>query len=228
MFFLKFSCPFGGKTYPIIIATIVLFIAMTGSMFSGLPPFLMFGAMIGLPLGVLAVCCWLEHRLSAEEQMIVSDTDLPLWMPATPELIEGVRARKNKFTTRMVTIMIIGAMFMLAVITPKHGEPNFTAMFTIGIVTAAIIGLDYLLRSRWNSIDGSAVFTTVPIDHMYSVTHHGRYGRTWEESYIVFYLPDGKYILHAESGDGRAQAITLVRYQGMVMWLPFYGDREDF
>ncbi len=228
MFFLKYSCPFGGKTYPGIVAMIVALIALMGSTFSGSSTFVVILASIGLPLVVLAVFFWLEHLLTDEERRVIESTELPLWLPATPDLIEGVRARKNRFTSRMVSIMIIGAIFMLAFLSPKRGEPNYSAMLTVGIVTAVIILFDYLMRSRWNYIDETAVYTTVPIDHMYDVTHHGKHGRTWVESYIVFYLPDGRYVLHAESGDGRARAITLVRWHGMVMWLPFYGDREDF
>lgn len=228
MFFLKYSCPFGGKTYPGIIAMIVALIALMGTTFSGSSAFVVILASVGMPLVVLGVFFWLEHLPTDEERRVIESTELPLWMPATPDLIEGVRARKGKFTSRMLTIMMIGAIFMIAFITPKHGDPDFKAMITVGIITAVVILFDYLMRSRWNYIDESAVYTTVPIDHMYSVTHRGKYGRTWEESYIVFYLPDGKYIVHAESGDGSARAITLVRFQGMVMWLPFYGDREDF
>ena len=81
------------------------------------------------------------------------------------------------------------------------------------------------MRAGWKTIDNTAVFTTVPVHHMFDVVHKNRRSRSeWTESYIVVYLPDGRYVLHAQKGDGDARGITFVKYRGSVMWLPYFGQ----
>ena len=78
----------------------------------------------------------------------------------------------------------------------------------------------------WGTLDETAVYTIIPIDHMYDVKHRGKHGAEWYESYLVFYQPDGRYTLHAKDGDGDANCVVIVKYHGLVTWLPYREERN--
>ncbi|MBR3417992.1 MAG: hypothetical protein IKG82_04805 [Oscillospiraceae bacterium] len=45
-------------------------------------------------------------------------------------------------------------------------------------------------------------------------------GETWYENYLVFYQPDGRYVLKIPKGGHFCSAVIIVLYHGAVTWLP--------
>ena len=158
---------------------------------------------------------------------------MPLWHPAN----NTVRAKiRNKYegTQFSLTGMIAGsigigaAVFFIGILPPKHStEFNDPAVVLPVAVVAAIIGffVMFLTKGRgasWLEIDESAMYTVIPVHHCFDVKHHSRryLHRTWYESYLVFYQPDGRYVLKIPNGVTGCQAVIVVVFRGAVTWLP--------
>ena len=68
--------------------------------------------------------------------------------------------------------------------------------------------------------------TVIPIDHRFDIKHSRRFGNIgserweWFRHYLVFYLPDGRYVLPAGPGSGYAKALVIVQYKGSLAWYP--------
>ena len=219
MKWLKFTCPFGGKKYPLIIAGIIL-IALPVTLLNvteseRVPEYTLlavFAALIG--------CWYFEQRLTAEEREICDGTMSPLWEPVPEDVLAQLSEQTQHISREVVTVMTISGAFAFGFRFPKRGEPNMTGMSICIIILLAAFGLDLVRRLLWKTVDSTAVCTVIPIDHMYDVTHHSKRS-TWEVSYLVFYQPEGRYVLRAKGGSGDADRIAVVKYHGMVTWVPY-------
>ena len=218
---LKYQCPFGGKQYPIYAA----FVSFMLAPMIGIPLDVSFTAMAlimaGLPVAALIVCFFIEQHLTAGERAIIADTAYPLWMPAPPELQEAVRNAKSKPSPILFTLIIplIGLEF--AILFPEHSEPNKGLAMVILLLYVGVFLADWFMRGEWQHADDTTVYTMVDIHHMYDVEHHDKHN-TWTVSYLVFYQPDGRYVLRAERGMGNVNSIYILKYRGMVIWIPAY------
>ena len=224
---LKYSCPFGGKIYPFYLALFSSLIPMFGLMFTGSGPFFRLILMFACPFAVLTACFFMEQSLTDDERIICESCESPLWLPANPALAEAVRGRTG-FPNRYTLIAaFIGVVFAASFVAGSPArEPNYTAA-ACSIAPAALFVMTQMIHSfMWGTLDETAVYTIIPIDHMYDVKHRGKHGAEWYESYLVFYQPDGRYTLHAKDGDGDANCVVIVKYHGLVTWLPYREERN--
>lgn len=223
---LKYSCPFGGKIYPMYLALASILIPTFGLMLTDISPFYRIAALFGCPIAVLTACFFIEQALTDDEKAICNDCENPLWLPANPALADAVRNRihfPNRHTFSAVFVSIIfGASILTQMIARESGASiAVCAMAPGGLFVMFQLIYTYL----WSTVDETTVYTIIPIDHMYDVRHTGKHGREWYESYIVFYQPDGRYTLHAHDGDGSANSVVIVKHRGMVTWLPYKEER---
>ncbi len=218
---LKLSCLFGGKKYPFYALLAGLFVipaAAEGFLDPELPLLLLI-----LLLGelIIAFICWfIEHHLSPEERETCSSMLPPLWEPVSEAVLNELGEQSDHVSREAGAAIGVGALLAVSNLLPNRRtlEIHPRAAFFFGIAAAAVFAVDLFRRMLWKNVDSSAVCTEIPIDHMYEVTHHSR-RRTWTESYLVFYQPEGKYILKAKPGCGDAGKIVVVKYHGMVTWV---------
>lgn len=223
---LKFSCPFGGKRYPWIMAActafIMPFVLLSFGMFASL------SSMIWGPICVLLICFCYEQHLTPDERAIVAETEPPLWNLATPELIDEIRTMENKDTGGELGAAAVIALAICCIPIGAFGFSTVTVVLCCVIVLGCIIALIHTLRQSdiWAQIDESAVYIDVPIHHMYDVKHtdsrrryYFREPRVWYVSYIVFYLHDGRYVLRAPKGAGDAHAVRIVKFRNRIRWM---------
>ena len=229
---LRFMHPFNGKSYPLILAVVAAFAA----------PMIALAADINISIAIvmpaaflltLVICFLIEHRLSKAERQIVAETPMPLWHPVNA----FVRAKiTNKYEGSQFTLtgMIIGSLcigagvFVIGILPPRHStELNDPSVVLPIAVIAAVIGfvVMLLLKGRganWLEIDESAMYTVIPVHHCFDVKHYSRrpIRRTWYVSYLVFYQPDGRYVLKIPEGVTGCQAVIVVLFRGAVTWLP--------
>ncbi len=226
---LKYACPFGGKQYPIYLAlaaaflTPLLFLALDLKIDTTIAAFFL------APLIVLLICFCYEQHLTPDERIIVSRIEPPLWNIATQDLIDEIRMAENKDArNEMLAAGVIAAGICLF-ITVGIGFSTVTVILCLLTVLGCIVAFLYTLQTSqiWAQIDDSAVFIDVPIHHMYDVKHSSgrRRGlipyepRIWYESYFVFYLHDGRYVLHAPKGSGDAKTVRLVKFRNHIRWM---------
>lgn len=224
---LKYSCLFGGKQYPKYLLMLSPCIAIMFSSALHFPPTLIWIAFILLPLSILIVCLTIEQSLSPEEKMLIESADLPLWQPADPHIIASIRStEENKgFDT---PLELLSGVVLAVVIIATIGFNTVTVLLCGAICIALVIALVSSLRgsSTWGEIDESAVYTDIPVHHMYDVKHRSRRGpkyarhtEEWYETYIVFYLPDGRYILHCRDiFQQHPPVIRVIQFHGKVRW----------
>ena len=232
---LKYRCLFGGKTYPSVVATFICIACITGGV--GFAPLFVLTPFI--VIGALIFMIWYEHSLSDSERRMCERLSYPLWEPVTIDVRQLVITQQNSTQLGLAAILGISAMIGLLVfacaVAPGRRSKGADPAVGLGLAAVAAAGTFIFLYIRkgigakWMEMDDTAVYTKVPIDHMYDVTHHGKHGRTWVESYLVFYLPDGKYILPAKKGTGECNTVILVRYGKAITWFTTYElHPEDF
>lgn len=232
---LKRSHLFNGKTYPYYATIIVMFVCM----FSGIgftPMFALTPLMIIL---TLVICFIRENTLSDSERRMISQLPYPLWEPVTPEIRQLVTEQQEHsqltFTGMILSSAVLGGLAFGVMVTPSRGSRssflNPPAALGIAALIAAITFICLLIRNgiseNWLEMDDSAVYTKVPIDHMYDVIHHGKHGRTWITSYLVFYQPDGRYVLSAPKGCGDCNTVIIVKYGKALTWMPIYEHHPE-
>lgn len=227
---LKYSCPFGGKTYPrvvTVVATSMMFLVMRRD--AGHPIFLI--AILLTALLSLGVCFFIEQSLSPGEKELVANAELLDWKPVT----EGILFRVQTETRMpsMLWLISIAALAVLMILPLRAAEESHLVamLFPVGLILAAlgIFIAEYLRTMFWKSIDESAEYVIVPIDHIYDVHHTRRRKGTafrpsevieWDETYIVCYLPDGRYILKNNALLEYTHHVAFVRQGSHVTWLP--------
>lgn len=225
---LKYSCPFGGKQYPWIVAACSAFIM----------PFVLLSfdsstaisSMIWAPICALVICFFIEQHLTPDERAIIAETEPPLWNLATPELIDEIRREENKNPTRELTAAGIFAGMICLMVIYVFGLTELSLILCLLIALGCIFLLIHAMRQSeiWAQIDDSAVYIDVPIHHMYDVKHtsssrrrHSWFSstRVWYVSYIVFYLHDGRYVLQAPKGSGSADMVRIIKFRNSIRWM---------
>ncbi len=220
---LKYACLFGGHQYP-------YYLCMCGI---ALPAFLLgtkrvtpsaaFGMMILLPFIVLAVCRLMIQRLRPEEAEKIAASVPPLWLPADAALLRDLHAQVPAFSTAaIVGISCAAALSPLSFIPDDQGNMHFSIFLICALAVVLILLLDGRRRNLWRQADETAAYAVIPIDHMYELTHFYRRS-TRRVSYLVFYQPDGRYVLRAKPGSGGKDFIAVIQFRGSVFWMPHSG-----
>ena len=218
---LKYRCLFGGKIYPYY-AVIGAFIFGMTRVISKPTTTRTVLFLIGLPLLALVVCFFFEHRLTDGEMQIMSESSYPLWNPVPEELKALLKQQYASPSPILIVVCILAVLIVMPVTYLVSGGENIPLQPLV--ITAAIVGfafiIDFLRRAAWTHIDDSAVFALIPIDHMYDVEHRNK-NNSFFRSYMVFYLPDGRYVLPVAQGDGDTDTLAVFKSHGFITWLPF-------
>ncbi len=241
---LKYRSPFGGHTWPVIAAGVSLAIVLPMSLIPDIPSGIKFVTFL-IPPALLVLGWWLYQRLSAGEREIVESLSYPLWEPVTPEVKKAVTESMSSTQVSLAGAFAIsiGAFLLLFLMFIMPSRRRYSHSDSVlrdpkvalaaGCIGAVIVFVIIMVTKGvgavWLSIDDSAVFTKVPIDHMYDIENRGRYGRVWYTSYLVFYQPDGRYTLRAPEGSGSCNTVVIVKFRNHVTWYPVYEQHpEDF
>lgn len=240
MFWLKYSCPFCGRTAPLFVIAVLLPFFMAFMIFSGF----VFWQTILLSLLFLLltvfISIWLMHRPNRADREQMEAAQAPLWYPLPDDQIMRLRAEMLRNAPSVLHALLAGAVgggiTLLCGISPsrhrtgrnRHPVPFETmlpiaaAIAVIGFLVVVIIGAR---RRAWADLDETAVCIAVPVHDSFYVTHHGRHGAKWKEHYLVCYLPDGKYVLHNRYDDHRMTYILIVKFRGSTRWFPLLEHR---
>ena len=217
MIWLKLSCPFGGKHYPYYILMATVWIVTIVALMGQWDVSSYYLAIFGLPAAELVGCFLWEHHLSMKDHQMITESELPLWEP----LPEGLPEAVAEYAAREISIGEFITMIVFVLSAPFVLLNALSFMRPVGLLVmlpcAALIVSRLYSRTLWRQIDETAVAARVPISHMYDVDDNLLHV---VRSYLVFYLPDGKYTLRARPGTGLSRAVWLVRYRGHVLWLP--------
>ncbi len=164
------------------------------------------------------------NRLNTVDLRAMEESELPLWTPVTA-IDKGMVRTKMKFD-KMIWL-VIGTMFSAAavmyVVFKNKTEFSYVKIFIAAIICGIVVASIFYLRSRlWNKIDNSALAAEIPVSSVYTVTNYGRYSST-TNTYMVIYLPDGKYVLPQKN---ICRKIRLIQFDGMLTYIEDYSFKD--
>lgn len=240
---LKYSCFLYGHTYPLPLGTVLAsFSAFFLQHYFQLntAAFILFFILIFIL--VLIICGSFIRRLSHEEKQRIADAPLLLWQPLPAAELEQLRSSLKTMSTRM--LKILEGFFAAAFILLLYFFRNDPVMGWICALSAAACAIGILLHYRhscvWSQIDETAEYVRIPVHHCFTKTRYtgeGRhslprleesYSEMYQraqaekriESYLVCYLPDGKYVFYNQTGILYPEYIRIIRFQDHFQWIP--------
>ena len=230
---LKYCCLFRGKKYPGIAAAIVGVIVLIAATQADLGADSATAAMIFAATATLLICFLIENIPTDEERKIIADAAPPVWQTA-PESLRKKVTERTRLPGRSACMAAFGCfLLMLCFLNLAEGSGKTGAVLSI-VTGIGILLADLFFRLRWKLLlDESAVCAVIPVDSVYDIESTSRLSRRLfgpnnffyhYSSYLVFYLPDGRYTLPIPSTDGRFNAVAVVRCRGMLRWTPVYQD----
>lgn len=166
---------------------------------------------------------WWSGRLTAEDRGYMEEAEYPLWMPLTDEDRKRLEKR-NYLILWWMSIPIIITLFLFFRFPDLKTAPDteagwavfhaIEALLYLTIVVAVFLG--WLNNKQWKQLDDTACVAEFPIHHHYSIVEHDKHGEH-VYNYMVFYTPDGKYVL--EQNGSHCDRVRIIRYKGMVTYL---------
>ena len=231
---LKYLHPFGGRTYPRFIILGAFLAGLMGGIITDIENLFWYALLP--PLIVTALMLFFFNIPDDHDRDGIRDASYPIWNPVTPEIMSVIRKEEQSGQLSAAGMIILSllaafASFALSRIPPRGSrEPIFSTetslLIALIIGAAAFFTILFLqLRSRiWEQIDNTAMFAEIPIDHFYDVRHSKGQGETEIINYLVYYLPDGKYIMRAPEKSGLADCVTVIKFRRMVRCMVLSGN----
>lgn len=169
------------------------------------------------------------------------------WKPITEERLNLLRMmlddsaerriQKKKALRSLIVFIIFAGFFFLDIVTSRNDWRDFPEVVRNEILTPPvriavfILGGILLLhgiyritrRQVWLRVNESAVCADIPVDSIYEVTRYVQRGVKETVRYLVFYQPDGKYIVPAPVGSTENGFVTVIRFRGFARCAAFLG-----
>ena len=208
-------------------------------------------ALFAFALTMIA-CLIIERSLSPEERRLIAESQSPLWHPINENVRRKLMSKYDNTQISVVSMAVSSAVigvivFVLGILPGRHSlEFKDPAVILPIAAGAAVISFVFLLLRKgrgasWLDIDETATYTVIPVHHCYDVTHYSRnrmrslssnsfdssFFRTWITRYLVFYQPDGRYVLRIPENTGECVAVILVSCHGSVTWMPVSSNNPE-
>lgn len=216
---LKYRHLFYGKSIPIIISMFVVFFIITEVIAldaikneSGYIYLLIVS--IAVILLTLTVDYAVIHCLKSDEKKKITESSPPKWKKLPDRMKK--KFRTDKETSVISSAIIIGFEIIFAFfVMILNGFETMLVTLTVIIPTTLICLAIYTVWEHiWENMDDSAIYTEIQVDHSFEGERVRGGGR---RKYIVFYLPDGKYVLEIY-GDVLPKNIVVIKYKCFIRW----------
>ncbi|MCR4761806.1 MAG: hypothetical protein K5705_16300 [Oscillospiraceae bacterium] len=237
---LRLYCPFGGKPWPGIVLTGICSAAILLSDAASVQSPLFLLLLLFLCIGGLCGLFWLEHRVTEEDRIMTEQADYAIWGPVTPNVTRRVSDIQPNYSSLFVAILLFLCLLLPFYHTLLLAEDleedalctviRLAAGLTILAICAFMLHFLYPIFAKKLSRD--AVYTIIPVYRHYTVESHSRSGLTYfhqplAKHYVVFYLPDGRYVLPVKREDAYAENIIIVKNNGFYLWYTDAADNPD-
>ncbi len=214
---LKYRHLFYGKTIPIILSLFGVFFIITNIIAIDIIKnewgymYLVIGS-IALILLTLAVDYAIIHHLKPDEKKKIAEASPPEWKKLPDRMKKKFHI--NKKDSLISTAIAIGLNFIVAfiVLLADGVETMLVSLKVLLPVTLIVLACCAVWEHIWANMDDSAIYTRIEVDHWF----YGEMARGGRRKYIVFYLPDGKYVL--EIVGIPPQNIVVIKYRCFIRW----------
>lgn len=216
---LKYRHIFLGQSVPVIFSMFVAFLIIIEMSYIILNYmedgfiYLLFGS-VAVILITLVIDYFIIHHLTPDEKEKIAGASPPEWKRLPDEM-------KSKFQTDIkATLFSVAIVFGFELVISFFvllSEGVKTMLITLAVavpVTIIFCAFFAVWEHIWANMDDSAVYTRIEVDHAFEGERRKHGGR---RKFIVFYLPDGKYVLETDDYSIPAN-IVVIRYKCFIRW----------
>lgn len=214
---LKYRHLFYGKTIPIILSLFGVFFIIAniiaiyiiknewGYIYIAIES-------IALILLTLAVDYAIIHHLKPDEKKKIAEASPPKWKKLPDRMKKKFHI--NKKDSLISTAVAIGLNFIVAfiVLLADGVETMLVSLVVLLPVTLIVLACYAVWEHIWANMDDTAIYTRIEVDHWF----YGEMTRGGRRTFIVFYLPDGKYVL--ETYGTTPKNIVVIKYKCFIRW----------
>lgn len=216
---LKYRHLFYGKSIPVIISMFVAFLAIIAILYIVLNR--MEDGFVYLPVISIAVILLtlvidyvIIHHLTPDEKKKIAGASPPEWKRLPDRMKDEFQTDKKLFFISSAFLIGFELIFAFLVMLSKGVETMFVTLAVILPVTLICLAIYAILEHIWANMDDSAIYTKIEVDHAFEGERQKHGGR---RKFIVFYLPDGKYVLETDDYFPPAN-IVVIKYKCFIRW----------
>lgn len=173
--------------------------------------YLLTGSTALIPL-ILVVGYAVIHRLKPDEKKKIAEASMPEWKKLPDRMKE--RFHIDKKSSLISTAVLIGFELIAALIVmiAKGAETMLVSIAVALPVTLIVLACCAVWEHIWANMDDTAIYTKIEVDHWF----YGERTKGGRKKFIVFYLPDGKYVL--ETYSTIPKNIVVIKYRCFIRW----------
>lgn len=214
---LKYRHLFYGKSIPVLISIFGAFFVITPIIALDIIKsewgyiYLLIGIIV-LILITLVIDYAVIHRLKSDEKKKIAEASKPEWKKLPDRMKKKFRIDKK--TSLISTAVVIGIELIIAffVMLSDGVQTMLVSLAVLTPVTLICLAVYAVWEHIWANMDDSAIYTRIEVDHYFK----GEMVRGERKKFIVFYLPDGKYVL--ETYGYPPKYIVVIKYKRFIRW----------
>lgn len=168
---------------------------------------------IAIILLTLAVNYAIIHRLTPDEKKKIAEAS-PLKWKKLPDRMKK-KFKFDKKESLISTAILIGLELIVAffVMLSDGVQAMLVTLAVLLPVTLICLAVYAVWEHIWANADDSAIYTRIEVDHSFE----GERTKSGRRKFIVFYLPDGKYVLEIYGGFS-PKNIIVIKYKCFIRW----------
>lgn len=218
---LKYRHPFYGKSIPVILSMFAAFfviIVMMSVILDNIENescyiYILIGS-IAIILLTLVIDYAVIHHLNPDEKRKIAESNPPEWKRFPDSMKEAFQTDKRAVPFYCAVMLALELVIAFFILLGKDVQTMLVTLAVIVPVTIIIFVCIAIWEYIWANMDDSAIYTRIEVDHYFKGEKRRTGGR---EIYIVFYLPDGKYVLE-KTGCTIPKNIVVIKYKCFIRW----------
>lgn len=167
---------------------------------------------ISIILLTLAVDYAVIHRLKPDEKKKIAEASPPEWKKLPDRMKKKFRIDKKSSLISSAVLIGFELIVFFFIMLIKGVETILVGLAVVLPVTLIVLACYAVWEHIWANMDDTAIYTRIEVDHWF----YGERTRGGRRKYIVFYLPDGKYVL--ETFGIPPQNIVVIKYKCFIRW----------
>lgn len=214
---LKYLHLFYGKSLPLIISIFgtcfaVISVTALDIIKSDIGYLYLLIGTITLFLLILAVGYAVIHHLKPDEKKKIAEASPPVWKKLPDRMKKKFHIDKKSSLISSAVLIGLELIFFFFIMLIKGVETMLVSLAVILPATLIVLACLAVWEHIWANMDNTAIYTKIEVDHWF----YGEMARGGRRKYIVFYLPDGKYVL--ETFGIPPKNIVVIKYRCFIRW----------
>lgn len=215
---LKYRHLFLGQSIPVIISMFVacfVIIAILYIVLNSMEDGFMYLPVVSIVviLLTLVVDYVIIHHLTPDEKKKITEASSPEWKRLPDRMKDEFQTDIKLFFISSAFVIGFELIFAFVVMLSEGVKTMLITLAVILPVTLICLAIYAVWEHIWANMDDSAIYTKIEVDHAFE-GERMRFGR---RKFIVFYLPDGKYVLETDDYLPPAN-IIIIKYKCLIRW----------